>query len=153
MEYTIVYEVEHRKVPLKLRRRVAIPAILIGALLVSTPISAEESELISIIQLIVTPEKFDGKRVAVMGFLRLEFEGTAIYIHQDDYEHGIVKNGVWVSPLNGMCEKPKNLDQKYVLLEGRFDANKNGHMGLFSGSIVEITRCKSWFSSPKKTPN
>jgi len=127
--------------------------LFIFALSFSGYTSAEEPQLVSIIQLIATPEKFDGKRVAVMGYLRLEFEGNAIYIHKEDYERRIVKNGVWVSPLKGICEKPRSLNLKYVLLEGRFDANNNGHMGLNSGSIVDITRCQSWFSGQEKTPN
>ena len=36
-------------------------------------------ENISLIRLIATPEKYDGKRIQVIGYLHIEFEGTAIY--------------------------------------------------------------------------
>ena len=32
---------------------------------------------VSVIQLIATPDRFDGKRVQVIGFLKFEFEGNA----------------------------------------------------------------------------
>ena len=35
-------------------------------------------EDVSIVQLIAQPEKFEGKRVRFIGFLRIEFEGNAI---------------------------------------------------------------------------
>jgi hypothetical protein len=51
----------------------------------------------SLIELIANPTKFDGKRVRIIGFLRLEFEGNAIYLSKSDFEHGVTKNGLWVS--------------------------------------------------------
>jgi hypothetical protein len=49
------------------------------------------AELVSLVRLMATPEKYDGKAVQVVGFLRLEFEGNGLYLHQEDYEHGITK--------------------------------------------------------------
>lgn len=51
---------------------------------------------VSLIQLIAQPEKFEGKRVRFIGFLRIEFEGNAIYLHREDFDHGITKNGLWL---------------------------------------------------------
>ena len=51
---------------------------------------------VSLIQLIAQPEKFEGTRVRLIGFLRIEFEGNAIYLHREDFDHGIAKNGLWV---------------------------------------------------------
>ncbi len=34
----------------------------------------------SLIRLIATPEKYDGKTIQVIGYLHLEFEGDAIYL-------------------------------------------------------------------------
>jgi hypothetical protein len=54
---------------------------------------------VSLIHLIANPEAFDGKPVSVMGFFRYEFEGTALYVHREDYEHALSKNGIWVAGL------------------------------------------------------
>ena len=48
------------------------------------------------VQLLATPEKFDGKLVRVFGFLRLEFEGDALYFHREDDVQGLTRNGIWV---------------------------------------------------------
>lgn len=86
--------------------------------------------------MIATPDKFDGKDVAVIGFLHLQFEGNELFLHREDYRNGITKNGIWVdldSALRGDTEK---LNNEYVVLAGTFSATKKGHMGATSGSIL-----------------
>jgi hypothetical protein len=39
-------------------------------------------EEVSLIQLIATPERYHGKFVEVIGYMNLEFEGNAIYLHK-----------------------------------------------------------------------
>jgi hypothetical protein len=46
---------------------------------------------VSLIQLIANPESYDGKKVRIIGFLRLEFEGDALYLHQVDFEMRLMK--------------------------------------------------------------
>jgi hypothetical protein len=100
---------------------------------------------VSIIQLISSPEKFDGKYIRLIGFVRLEFEGDAIYLHEDDYKYGLTRNGLWLSLTEGCCGKDaRTFDQKYVLVEGTFSAKNHGHMGLFSGAIENIKRFQVW---------
>jgi len=57
----------------------------------------EEYLEVSLIKLIATPEKYNGKRIQVIGYLHLEFEGNAIYLHKEDEEAGLSKNGFWVN--------------------------------------------------------
>jgi hypothetical protein len=88
------------------------------------PSPASERIDASIIQLIATPERFDGKPVRVRGFLHLEFEGNALYLHETDFCHRITSNAIWV----GVGWPPKGeqakLNNAYVLLEGIFNANQ-----------------------------
>jgi hypothetical protein len=51
---------------------------------------------VSMIQLIARPDDFDGEYVRVIGFYRHEFEGNALYLHREDYEQGLTKNGLWM---------------------------------------------------------
>lgn len=100
----------------------------------------------SIINLLATPEKYHNKRVRVIGYLNLEFEGNAIYLHKEDYKKSITVNGLWVTFTDGTWEKIKkyNFNKSYFLVEGTFDMTSFGHMGLWSGTIRDITRIDKW---------
>ena len=109
------------------------------SLVPSQPLSAQgQPRNVSIIHLISTPERYDGQVVRVIGFYRAEFEGTAIYLHREDYDHGLSGNGLWLSKTDREC------DLKYVIVEGRFNARDRGHMGAFGGTIDEVTRLEPW---------
>jgi hypothetical protein len=108
------------------------------------------AELVSLVRLIATPEKYDGKAVQVVGFLRLEFEGNAVYIHEVDYKSGITKNAVWVDRNAKVNDRADALNMHYVMLLGTFDASRHGHMGLFSGSLTDIKSVILWPPGPQK---
>jgi len=104
-------------------------------------------EDVSMINLIATPEKYKGRQIRTIGYLNLEFEGNGIYLHKDDCEHGIPKNGLWIEMTMDSVQLPqiKKCIKNYVLIEGTFDLDE-GHMGAFSGSIKNITRLEIWHS-------
>ena len=97
---------------------------------------------VSLIRLIANPEKYGGKKLRVIGYLHLEFEGNGLFLHKEDYDVGISKNSIWVDvdikhPEASSFNKFSN---HYVIMEGTFDSHDNGHMGRSSGSIKKITR-------------
>lgn len=54
---------------------------------------------VSLVQLIANPKIYHGKFVRVVGFVSVRFEGKAVYLHEDDYRHGIQKmayGSTWV---------------------------------------------------------
>src|ERR1700674_1634580 len=108
---------------------------------------------VSLLQLIANPEKFAGRLVRVIGFLALEFEGNALYLHREDQECMIPANGIWVDVSPEIAEKRNALDVEYVLLEGIFDAQNKGHMSLWSGSITKIRRAELWPLHTQKSGN
>jgi hypothetical protein len=108
------------------------------------PASATEPLDVSLIQLIANPKDFDGKIVRLIGFVKLEFEGNAIYFHQDDYKFGISKNALWLDITEDIRKKQAHFDERYIILEGTFNAENTGHMGMFSGSIQKISRFQVW---------
>src|SRR5262249_7880559 len=101
---------------------------------------------VSLLQLIATPDAFDGKYVRVWGFARFEHEGTAVYLHREDFENSLTRNGLWLdasdTPEEGSREAKVN--NRYALIEGRFNAKAHGHLGLWSGAIEKITRMEPW---------
>jgi hypothetical protein len=99
---------------------------------------------VSLVTLIASPEKYHDKGVVVIGYLNLEFEGTAVYLHEQDFENGILKNAIWVSFSNRAdMREIQKLNHSYVRIQGIFDKNQKGHMSLFGGSINEITMVES----------
>ena len=103
---------------------------------------------VSILQLISSPEKYHNKLVRVIGAANTEFEGNKICLTKEHLKHWVSKNCVWHSPnyikllaTPGMLEK---FNGKYVLIEGIFNKNSNGHMGAFSGSLENVTRYQLW---------
>lgn len=97
---------------------------------------------VTIIQLIATPEKYDGQRIRVVGVGNLEFEGNAIYLSKEDLSYRIY-HAVWLDFDNNTSlsyEKAKQYNGKYIIVEGIFDKDESGHMSLFHGAITDITR-------------
>jgi len=113
-------------------------------------LAAAEPLDVSLVQLIANPKDYDGKIVRVIGFVKLEFEGNAIYLHQDDYKYGISKNGLWIDVTEEIRKRSTEFDQKYVMLEGMFNAKWKGHMGHWSGSIQKISALKLWIERNTK---
>ena len=121
----------------------------------------------SLINVIANPEKYDGKRIRVSGFLHYQFEDSALYFSKDDADYLITANAVWIrygeKPVMQSIECQGQskasisdldyLDGRYVSLEGTFNMNERGHMGIFSGTIENVVRIyelRKWFDGKKK---
>jgi hypothetical protein len=89
----------------------------------------------SFIQVIGNPDLFHGKPVLVAGFAVLEFENHALYLHQEDAEHSLVKNAIWLSLTNDAATSSTNWNRRYVLVEGVVNSQDSGHMNLFALTI------------------
>jgi hypothetical protein len=92
------------------------------------------------VRLVADPSQFDGRRVRVAGFMKLEFEGDALYINREDYDRGLTKNAVWLELSTG---RPA-FDRGYALVAGTVRGSKTGHMGLFSGTLEDIGPIRRW---------
>lgn len=101
-------------------------------------------------QLIANPDKYEGQNVRVIGYLHLEFEGDVLYLHKEDFDHAILGNGIWVD----IGREQQKLSDNYVLLEGVFTAKDRGHMGMWSGTLKDISRSMVWSSlkEPRRQP-
>lgn len=110
-------------------------------------------QAVSLVALIASPERYDGKKVQVIGYVVLEFEGTAVYLHEEDAKHMLTSNGLWLDFRQAERSLVKNADSQpqYAIIDGVFHAGMRGHMGLWSGSLTDLTRLEFF---PKKTePN
>lgn len=128
---------------------------------------AEEIQSVSLINLIVNPEKYDLKMVRVEGYLHIKFEDSALYLSKSDADYLNGQNAIWVSfsenkdikiqPLDRNIKLSKEnlgyFDCKYVLLEGVFNKNDHGHMGAYAATLEDITRIMEstqWYDGKKE---
>ncbi len=99
---------------------------------------------ISMVRLLADPDRYHGKAIQVEGFLRVGFEDNAIYLSRDDASYLITKNGFWITIDHEEWKKrgadPEFFKNKHVLIEGFFDADVLGHVGLFSGGFEDVWR-------------
>jgi hypothetical protein len=117
---------------------------MVVSVLLAVSARAEEPKNVTMIQLLANPEKFDGKVIRVIGFLRIEFEGNVLYPHREDYENSILGNGIWVDVTPEMRKETKSINMHYVIMEGIFSATEHGHEGAWSGSLKKISRAQLW---------
>ena len=96
----------------------------------------------TLLQLLADPARYHDRRVVVLGYCRLEFEGLAIYLHKEDYTQGL-GNMVWLD-LERKDITPVRKQISYCLVAGTYSAKNRGHKGMFSGAIEQITRYESW---------
>ncbi|MBE6621024.1 MAG: hypothetical protein E7625_06665 [Ruminococcaceae bacterium] len=102
---------------------------------------------VSMLQLITTPEKYDGKLVRVIGVGNIEFEGNCISLSKEDWKY-MAGNCIWLelSELATPYEEAVKYNGEYVIVEGIFDKDDRGHMGLFHGAIKQVSRYQLWKS-------
>ena len=124
------------------KRRSVLASVLLGFLSKSARAradSAEEPVFASLVQLIATPERFDGKLVRVAGFCRLEYEGTVLYLDKESFEAALPLHGVWLDVGWPVPEKYRPLTDTYVMVDGRYGAPKPGGRALHGGRLSPIT--------------
>ncbi len=94
---------------------------------------------VSLINLIASPEKFDGKRVRVDGVSCLNYEGEALYLSEYDYIHVFTKNSIRMQ-IDDSLSVDKDTNGKAVIVEGVFRKIKEGTIELHSGYLDDISR-------------
>lgn len=92
----------------------------------------------SFIQLIARPEIYNGKRIQVVGFVNLEFEGNALYLSEELQRHGSEREAVWLDI--STMPHPPTFRRGYAYVKGAFTAGPGGHFGMFAGTLSNIER-------------
>ena len=103
------------------------------------------AESVTMIQLISNPEQYDGKLVRVIGVGNLEFEGNYISLDKEDWQY-CAGNSIWIELGERAIpyEEAKQYNGEYVIIEGIFDKDFRGHLNMFYGSIINISRYDLW---------
>jgi hypothetical protein len=85
---------------------------------------------VSLIQLIAAPEKFDGRRVMVSGFLVNEAGDCALYLSANDALNGL-DNKIAVTFQNSMvpADVQDQMNREYIALRGLFKGGATPEIG------------------------
>ena len=94
---------------------------------------------VSMAALLANGDRYDGVRVITQGYIHFEFEGNAIYLHKEDLDRNLSRNGLWVTLAKDV--EATACQDAYVIVEGTFRAGLGGHFALWSGALDDITRC------------
>jgi hypothetical protein len=98
----------------------------------------------SLIQIIANPDRYHNKKVCVIGFLRLQFEGNAIYISENDDKYMIWSNALWISLEDNTLQTTspaivEKFNERWVCITGIFDKDCHGSWGHYQGAIKNIS--------------
>jgi hypothetical protein len=103
-------------------------------------IGLEAYTSVSFVQLLADPDAWDSRSVQVVGFLGVQTESTALYLHREDWKKAILRNAIRVSFPAALERQKRDLNKGYVLLEGRFEAPRGAGLPTYGGLLTEITR-------------
>ena len=117
----------------------------------SKSIAADGSQIVSIIQLIATPEKYHGQKITVTGYATFEFEQNSICLLESRMS---ASECLWIrlespnaltaandlSQPNDSVSALNRFNKRVILVRGLFDMNNHGHLGLYTGAIDQITQ-------------
>ncbi len=113
--------------------------IFTGLLIASLGAAEQAPVPVSMIQLIVMPEKFDGKLITVTGYLTME-ERASLCFHREDAVHGQASNCVAVIRSGEMRRDGEKLNRMYVRIVGVFQAAPAENGG-YVKCIKDIKEC------------
>jgi len=103
-----------------------------------------EDSYASMIRIIANPEKFDGKRVVVFGFVDFEREANLLFTDKERYDNVILTDALWVESSEQMGKSKDSLNLKYVRIDGTFRTGSKGRFQIAVGGITDIRSCTPW---------
>lgn len=100
--------------------------------------SSDFPAFLSLVRLMATPERFDGKVVIVFGWVRIALEEEALYLSRESMILSRGPDAIWLRFTEKFLKttNPKVLDGYYMMLKGTFHKDWNGHMHMCAGGIA-----------------
>jgi len=97
-----------------------------------------------LVAIIADPERFHGRRVQVIGFLALGGDNV-LYLDKQSFDAANTDNAVALAlGWDFVNREAPAVSDRYAILEGTFDAQRKGHLGVYRGSLRDITRLGTW---------
>ena len=99
---------------------------------------------VGMVMLLANPEHYDGHVIRTIGFLAVENEGDALYLHKEDYRCGLTQNSFALRLDESQRKQWKDANLKYVIIEARLNAYGLERDDRWGGAIDHITRLEAW---------
>jgi hypothetical protein len=106
---------------------------------------AQHAPLTSIVTLLAEPVSKNPHKVQVSGFLVLEFEGQALYLHREDFQEGLTRNAIRLSLTPEQEKQYKALAGSYVVVEASFQ-KRRGSEDIFTGTLFNVREIRKTLS-------
>jgi len=92
-----------------------------------------------LLAVLVTPERYIGKKVTLTGVLSLDFEDRRLYLSKDEYAHALFSNALSLQMTDALERDLKFAHGKYAEVSGRLIKETTGIRGP-SAIMVDIRR-------------
>jgi hypothetical protein len=114
---------------------VATSLLVFGAL--ASPSSNKRPLEVSMIAVLANPQAFDGKLIRVSGYCSLGFGDNGLYLHREDFQQALFKNGLWLD-VEWPLSPTQTVNNRYVTVQGVVDAHRQGHLSLWAAEIRDV---------------
>lgn len=95
-------------------------------------------------ELLAHPGNFEGQRVRVVGFLRLEFERNALYLTRDDFDNAVTGHALLLDLSNAQLRAASRLNHGHVVVDGVLRVTDIGHGGKWTAALRPVIRVAMW---------
>ncbi len=117
--------------------RLRVFVALLGLALGTHAADVAATFFVSMPALLSNPERYDGEMIRVCGYYSKNREMTALYLHKEDRDVGLIPNSISVKG----DELARVASGSYVVLQGRFTAPKNDRLNI-DGGVLDVVRAQ-----------
>ncbi|MCA1658545.1 MAG: hypothetical protein LC627_04520, partial [Verrucomicrobiaceae bacterium] len=110
---------------------------------------------VSLADVIAKPATFHGKRISVVGYYHWEFEGSSLSVNELASRSHDFRNSIWRDEVSTFSRDAAVHYKRngWMAVDGIFLRGPGGHLGLWPGEIVRLTRIEPLPKGPShKTP-
>jgi hypothetical protein len=102
----------------------------------------QPARAVELADVLAHPELYHGKRISVIGFYHGEFEGNSLSVDEAAAREQLFSRSVWRSEASTFADKSAINDHNdsWLRVEGIFLRGPGGHLGLWPGELVRLTR-------------
>lgn len=97
---------------------------------------------VRLVDVLAAPAKFHGKRISVVGYYHGEFEGSSLSVSERASRAHDDKKSIWRGDPSTFAgdHAIRDKNDAWIRVDGVFLQGPAGHMGLWPGEIVRLTR-------------
>ena len=102
---------------------------------------AKSENVVPLVRILSTPEKYDGKRITTIGVAVIRFKEEMLFLNEGDAQNGVTLNGVLLDFSESKVDRDwaQKFDGQYIAVWGEFEVNTMEiGLGIHAGKITKI---------------